>query len=409
MEMFSKQLSMTLDVFISQKPASANVTVLNAFVKYAADFNISEEESSITGNSNLKDWLSRTFNPLLQISTPDSSPKRGNVFKDTVHDRSFVGSVRSSERLMEKQLKEIEKAKMSDSIASGRMAQISSRQPHSQRKRTASSSTRPISKAAKVARTSEQIVSEEKFSSVSNEQNLSAEGTSAPAKKSLTDLYEELENNELAWQETRTKTRNLLFDDRVPSTTTLIRVSDDTECSVQSTLHPFTPSTALRHPRELLLHNVEGRLVCEKKQWLDTMGFPSANRAHIVLSTKDIEDIHNLIFMHGARMAGSFHSSEADSAMDKLRAGRSLAFYASKRTEIDERGWALFPGLIDDTLLPMQLLNSLLQDSRNHDMKEFLHWFEMDFEMQNIATSLEQRNASWMPICNSGDKAADDK
>ncbi len=91
----------------------------------------------------------------------------------------------------------------------------------------------------KVAVTSEQIVSEEKSSSVSNEPNSSAEGTSAPAKKCLTDLYEELENIELAWQETRTKARNLL-------------------------LHPFTPSTALRHPRELLLYNFEGRLVCEK-------------------------------------------------------------------------------------------------------------------------------------------------
>ncbi len=56
----------------------------------------------------------------------------------------------------------------------------------------------------------------------------------------------------------------------------------------------------------------------------------------------------------------------------------------------------------------MQLLNSLLQDCRNHDIKEFLHWFEIDFEMQNIALGLEQRNASWMPICNSGDKASDD-
>ncbi len=94
--------------------------------------------------------------------------------------------------------------------------------------------------------------------------------------------------------------------------------------------------------------------------------------------------------------------------MDKLRAGHSLSCYESKKTEIDERGCVLFPGLIDDTLLPMQLLNSLLQDCRNHDMKEFLHWFEIDFEMKNIASGLEQRNASWMPICNSGDKASDD-
>ncbi len=47
MEKFSKKESTTLDSFILQMPASPDVKVLNSFVKYASDFNISEEESSI--------------------------------------------------------------------------------------------------------------------------------------------------------------------------------------------------------------------------------------------------------------------------------------------------------------------------------------------------------------------------
>ncbi len=193
-----------------------------------------------------------------------------------------------------------------------------------------------------------------------------------------------------------------MFDDRVPENTFLRFIDDDVPEGYDSAI---SPAKALHCPRQITLQSPRDRLVLQKKMWLDAMGLRGFNRAHIVLGTKDIEDIHNLVFMHGARLGNNFDSGNDNKDLDELLAFHSMTFFAAARTQIDERGWAIFPGVMDDALLSRDCFDALFHTQSHHDVKEFLPWFESNFPgasvMQKIALGLEPKNLAWMPICNS--------
>ncbi len=189
------------------------------------------------------------------------------------------------------------------------------------------------------------------------------------------------------------------FDDRVPDIRRLKAKNDD--CA--STSQCPSPAESLRVSRHFTLATDSARLVFQKKPWLEEMGFRDKHRALITIGTEDIERIHDLVYMHGARCAMSFDVFSEEMPWNKNAGMESVSFFAAKRTELDERGWTLLTEFTNDCALPLYWRQSAA-GSCDHSLTEFLdHWestFPGEQAMMRDFASDKRANLDWYPICN---------
>ncbi len=187
-----------------------------------------------------------------------------------------------------------------------------------------------------------------------------------------------------------------LFFDRVPKRTCLRPAIDDIR---EDLGRRIISAKALQYPRQITLNNPKDRLVMHKKKRSDAICLHGCNRTYIVLRTKDINDIHNLLFINSARLGNEFCNAKGKMYLDELRACHSMNVFAAAR----------MANLLKSNgqLTPSRRLYLCSSSEQMHYVDiEVLSWFENnipgDALMKDIACGLELNNVARMPIRNSG-------